>query len=160
MKLVKVYINQGNEGEIICPLCDKTRSVNVTNQRIPKKPIKVKCTCGHTFTIVLEYRKYHRKTVSIPGKLLDVDSKDEVAEILITSVSVTGVGFELTGITRVNLEDVFEIVFTLDDDFASVVNEEIVIKRVDGNHIGGEFCDGDKYHYELDFYITAQFAIP
>lgn len=160
MKITKVYINQENEGEIICPSCDKTRAVNISNQRVPLRPIKVKCTCGDSFSILLEYRKYHRKRVNIPGRLLDTISHAEVGEIWVTSLSVTGIGFEVTTPHEFGVNDVFEIQFTLDDDYDAVISEEIVLKRIDGNYVGAIFSDQNKYNYNLDFYITSQFAVP
>jgi hypothetical protein len=138
-----------NEGEITCP-----------NYHIAKKPIKVKCRCGYNFSIILEHRRYHRRSVTIPGKLFQISSKKEVDDILIKSLSVTGIGFEMKSLPAMKVGDSFEIVFTLDDNFESSVREQITIKRVKGNFVGAEFLDKDSYNYELDFYVMQQFAMP
>ena len=158
MKVTKVLVNADNEGEIICPSCGKRRAIHVSRHRKVKTPIRVKCHCGYTFTISLEYRLYHRKKATLPGKLIDPTSKKAIDDIIVTSISVTGVGFEVKSFNGINVGDVFEIRFTLDDDFASVIHEEIVVKRVKRNIIGAEFCDQDKYHYELDFYLVPEFS--
>jgi uncharacterized Zn-finger protein len=160
MKLRKVYINDEQEGEIICPRCKKKKTINVSNRRIPQKPIKIKCYCGHTFNIELEYRKHHRKIVNIPGKIFQRYSNKEIDDVIVISLSVTGLGFETRSLSDIKINDLLEIEFTLDDDFDSIVREEIVVKRVEGNFIGAEFFDQDKYHYELDFYIMPQLSIP
>ena len=164
MNTKKIYINPDNEGQIVCPSCKKTKLINVANYRNPEKPIRVKCQCGHNFTITLEYRKCHRKTVNIPGKLFQRQSSRHIAEITVTSLSIAGVGFELKshiGIKAIiKPEDLYEIAFTLDDNFDSAIREEIVVKRVDGNRIGAEFADQEKYHYELDFYLSSEFHVP
>ena len=152
----KVYINRENDGEVICPNCGKTKTINVSNHRLSQKPIRVKCQCGHSFSIVLEYRRYHRKTVSIPGKIFLRLASTPLDEVTVTSISVVGVGFEIKSTLNIKLEDVYEIAFTLDDDDASLVREEIVIKRIEGTFIGAEFLDQDKYHHELDFYLSPQ----
>ena len=151
----KVYINRENEGEVICPNCGKTKTINVANHRLSQKPIRVKCQCGHSFSIVLEYRRYHRKTVSIAGKIFPRFSNTPLDDVMVTSISVVGVGFEVKSTLNVKIDDVYEIVFTLDDDFESVFREEIAIKRIEGTFIGAEFLDQDKYHHELDFYLSA-----
>jgi hypothetical protein len=120
----------------------------------------VKCNCGYSFTIVLEYRKYYRKTVNIPGKLVHIQTGEDIAEIVVTSISVVGVGFELKSTGSVTANGVYYIVFTLDDSLESMIREAIVVKRVNGNIIGAEFCDQEKYNYELDFYIMSQLSVP
>jgi hypothetical protein len=156
----KVYINRDSEGEVVCPNCRKAKTINVANQRITQKPIRVKCQCGHSFSIVLEYRRYHRKTVNFPGKIFSRQSGNPLDDILVTSLSVVGIGFEIKSPLGLRLEDAYDIMFTLDDDFASAVREEVIIKRIEGNYIGAEFADQDKYHFELDFYLTSHLFAP
>jgi hypothetical protein len=94
--------------------------------------------------------------VSMPGKIFLRQSGTPTEDIVITSLSVVGVGFEIKTIREIKAEDVYDIAFTLDDDLDTTVREEIVVKRVDGNYIRAEFADQEKYHYELDFYLTPQ----
>jgi hypothetical protein len=149
-----------NEGEIICPNCENKKIINVANYRIATKPIKVKCRCGYSFSILLEHRRYQRRNTAIPGKLFHVESKKQVDDILIKSISVTGVGFETRSLRGVKVGDTFEVAFLLQDSFDSAVRESIVIKRVQDNFIGAEFLDKDKYNYELDFYVMPQLSMP
>jgi hypothetical protein len=102
----------------------------------------------------MENRKYHRKSVNIPGKLLDVDSKEEIAEIRVTSLSVDGFGFVMVSQCDIRIDDVFEITFKLDEIVNIDVSEKIIVKRADDYHIGAEFYEKGKYSFELDFYLT------
>ena len=68
---VKIFVNSANEGEIVCPKCEKTKTIHLLNNRITTKPIRVKCNCGYSFSIVLEapelspkYCQYSWKTLS------------------------------------------------------------------------------------------------
>jgi hypothetical protein len=159
MEPIKVYMDSENEGEIICPNCENKKIISVANNRIATKPIKVKCRCGYSFSIVLEHRRYQRRNATIPGKLFHADSKKEVDDILIKSISVTGIGFETKSIRGIKVGDTFEIAFLLKESFDSAVRESIVVKRVQGNFIGAEFSDQDKYNYELDFYVMPQLSM-
>jgi hypothetical protein len=159
MRQRKVFINSNNEGEIVCPHCKTTRVINIPIQHLPSKPIKVKCKCEYNFIIILEYRKYYRKSVIFPGKLFDVSSNKEIDDVNITSLSVTGVGFEVTSYQGVNVNDILKISFRLDENFDSTICEEIVVKRVKEHFVGAEFCDQDKYQYELDFFMSSQMAL-
>ena len=156
---VKIFVNSSNEGEIVCPKCEKAKTIQLSNNRVTTKPIRVKCNCGHGFSIVLEYRNYHRKIVSIPGKLFPLQARDEI-DIVITSLSVVGVGFEIKSAFSLRINDVYQIVFTLDDSSDSTIREEVIIRRVNGRNVGAEFFDQEKYNFELDFYIMAQLSFP
>jgi hypothetical protein len=156
----KVFVNRDNEGEVVCPNCGKAKTVNISNQRMSPKPIRVKCQCGYSFTIILEYRQYQRKTVSIPGRIFSRQSGMHSEDVMVTSLSITGVGFEIKSTQGIKAEDVYEIAFTLDDEIYTIVREEIIVKRIAGSYIGAEFADQEKYHHELDFYLTPQlFAV-
>jgi hypothetical protein len=159
MKIIKIFINSNNEGEIVCPKCEKAKTIHLAKDRIPIKPIRVKCNCGHSFSIVLEYRKYYRKPVSIPGKLCHRQSGEELGEIVVTSVSVVGIGFDLKSVVSVLMDEVYEVVFTLDDNLDSTIREAVVVRRINGKDVGAEFLDAEKYNYELDFYIMSQHAL-
>ncbi len=150
----KVFINTDNEGKVSCPHCFKASSISVAGHRTTGRPVRIKCHCGQTFSVVLEYRKFHRKKVHLFGKLLDLATRTERFEILITSLSVTGLGFEVKSTHDIRVDDCFEVVFTLDDRFDSTIQEEIVIKRVQDHAIGAEFRDTEKYNFDLDFYIS------
>jgi hypothetical protein len=159
MRQIRVFINNKNEGEIVCPHCKTTRVINVPVQHISSKPIKVKCKCEYNFLIILEYRKYHRKSVMFPGKIFDASSNKEIDDVNITSLSVTGIGFELTSYQGVNVNDILKISFSLVDNIDSTIYEEIVVKHVKDNFVGAEFRDQDKYQYELDFFMSSQMAL-
>jgi hypothetical protein len=157
IKPVKIFVNSANEGDIVCPKCEKTKTIHLSNDRVITKPIRVKCNCGYSFSIVLEYRNYHRKIVNIPGKLFHLQTRAET-DIVVTSVSVVGVGFELKSAFSLRVNDVHQIVFTLDDSTDSTIREEVIIRRINGKNIGAEFFDQEKYNFELDFYIMSQFS--
>jgi PilZ domain-containing protein len=159
MEPIKVYMDSENEGEIICPSCENKKIINVANYRIATKPIKVKCRCGYSFSIKLEHRRHHRRNVIIPGKLFHVDSRREADDILIKSISVTGVGFETKSLRGIKVGDTFEVAFLLKDSFDAAVRESVVVKRVQGNFIGAEFLEKDNYNYELDFYVMPQLSM-
>jgi hypothetical protein len=95
--------------------------------------------------------------VSIPGKLVHLQTRAET-DIVVTSVSVVGVGFELKSAFSLRANDMYQIVFTLDDSSDSTIREEVIIRRVNGKSIGAEFFDQEKYNFELDFYIMSQIS--
>lgn len=50
--------------------------------------------------------------------------------------------------------EIYEISFSLDDQYESDIKEEIRIKYVKNREIGAEFTEEEKYNYDLDLYLT------
>ena len=153
VEATKVYIGNSNEGKITCPGCWENKTVTVPNDLIRKRVLEITCRCGQSFSILLDYRRHSRKNVNIPGKIFHLNSKQEINNVIITSLSVGGVGFKMQSSESINLDDVIEIEFTLDDEYNAAIREEVVIKWRNGNFVGTEFHDQDMYNCDLDFYF-------
>ena len=155
MSALKVHVGSNNQGEITCPKCRKMKTINASHLLLTKRAIKVKCSCGHSFRVSLDYRHYFRKSVQLPATLYKVHSDDIIAEVTVTSLSVSGLGFEATSLNNIYISSLFEIEFKLDDDSNAIIRERIRIKRINGLIVGAEFSEQDKYSYELDFYMPS-----
>ena len=152
VEATKVYIGNSNEGKIFCPGCGENKIVTVPND-LKERVLKITCHCGQSFSILLDYRRHSRKNVNIPGKIFHLNSKQEINNVIITSLSLGGVGFKTQSSESINLDDVIEIEFTLDDKYSTPIREEIVVKRRNGNFVGTEFHDQNSYNCDLDFYF-------
>jgi hypothetical protein len=93
--------------------------------------------------------------VHFPGKLVQLYSQEVLGNVQIISLSLGGISFLLTKDIPVNIGDVFAIQFVLNDDYQSMIHEEIIIRRTKDLCIGAEFSHHDTYKYELDFYLSA-----
>ncbi len=156
----RIYLNENHQGAVTCVHCAVKRTINMSNYTddyLGKKSLKVKCsTCKKTFYIKFDLRKYHRLDVKFPGKIFYFQSEEDLDDITITSLSLGGVGFIIKDNLNITSNDIYRIKFQLDDEYSSVICEEIIIKRVDGRFVGAEFYHSDKYNHELDFYIAAE----
>lgn len=155
MSVLKVHIESNNQGQITCPKCGKMKEINASHHLILKKAIKVRCSCSHSFKVSLDYRHHFRKSVQLQATLYKLNSDDIVAEVTVTSLSVSGIGFEAASLHNIYISSRFEIEFKLDDDSDAIIREKICIKRINGFIVGAEFSEQDKYSYELDFYIPS-----
>ena len=155
MSALKVHVGANNQGEITCPKCRKMKTINASHHLLTKRAIKVKCSCGHSFRVSLDYRHHFRKSVQLPATLYKVNSDDIIDEVTVTSLSVSGLGFEATSLNNIYISSFFEIEFKLDDDSDAIIRERIRIKRINGLIVGAEFSEQDKYSYELDFYMPS-----
>jgi len=128
---------------------------NYTDHYLGKKSLKVKCsTCNKTFHVKFDLRKYYRVNVNFPGRIFCFQFEKYIDDITIISLSLGGIGFIINNDLSIKSNDIYIIKFQLDDEYSSVVCEEIIIKRVDGRFVGAEFYHSDRYNHELDFYIA------
>lgn len=155
MQVLKVHVGSDNQGEITCPKCSKKKEINASHQLLTKRSIKVKCACGYSFRVSLDHRHYFRKSVQLPATLYKLDSDEILAEVTVTSISVSGIGFESKSLHNIYISSLFDIKFKLDDDSDSILKERIRIKRISGLNIGAEFVEQDKYSFELDFFMPS-----
>ena len=154
MPITKIHVDNNNQGRITCPKCSKMKTISASHHLLTKKAIKVKCTCGHAFSVALDYRSYFRKNVKLAGTLHRISSEDILSKITITSLSVSGIGFETTSLSNIYISSKFDVEFKLDDDSHTVIRERICIKRISGLSVGAEFTDQDRYNFDLDFYMA------
>ena len=155
----RVYLNENRRGVVTCVHCDVKHSINMSNYTddyLGEKSLKVKCsTCNKTFYVKFDLRRYYRINTNFPGKIFYFQSEREIDDITVISLSLGGVGFIINGNLDIKSNNTYRIKFQLDDEYGSVICEEITIKRVDGHFVGAEFYHSDRYNHALDFYITA-----
>ncbi len=156
---IRVYLNPDKEGAVTCPKCGLGRKVKLAQQDkyVGGKRVKIYCKrCDEAFQGSLDHRRYIRMPVQFPGKVCSVDTQrpeqSVVQYIMVTSLSVAGVGFRVSPKAQIVVNDMLDIHFRLDDAEHFVVQERIIVRRVLGRFIGAEYTQ-DIYRYELDFYI-------
>jgi hypothetical protein len=156
----RVYLNDNRQGVVTCVHCNVKCTINMSNYTdhyLGEKSLKVKCsTCNKIFHIKFDLRRHYRINTNIPGKIFHTCTRKEIDDITITSLSVVGASFIINNNLDVKTGDMYEIKFQLDDEYTSVICEDIAIKRVDGRFVGAEFYYSDRYNHELDFYIVAE----
>ncbi len=155
----RVYLNEDGHGVITCRHCDVQRPIR-TSQRlhesIHRKLVKTRCkSCESIFYVRFNCRRDPRIPAHFPGQLVRTYPQEVLGNVRIISLSLGGISFILTKDIPINIDDIFDIQFVLDDDCQSMIHEEIIVRRTNGSCIGAEFSHHDTYKYELDFYISA-----
>jgi hypothetical protein len=121
------------------------------------KAVTVTCkTCAHPFKIQFDFRRHQRLHVHLPGKLLSRPWMRPLSDVVVVSLSVSGVGLRMHTEAQVALGGVYELHFALEDETQARVYEAIVVRRIHGLFVGAAFYHHDRYNYELDFYLTSQ----
>lgn len=158
-----VYLDTQSEGVVTCLACGVKRPVNMAHypDYIGGKSLKVKCNaCGSIFSVRFDFRKLHRRTVQLPGTLLQSQPREELSTITVTSLSAGGLAFVTKQEIPLQPGERYEVIFFLNDRQLSRICEEIVIKYRSGSVVGAAFYHSDRYSYDLDFYLMPQMSTP
>lgn len=162
----KIFMADDNVAVFICPACKQAKRVDVSKyQNIEKASrIKCKCPCGHTYTVILEKRKFYRKTTRLPGVYVNFIPSfgnnfcEEIGRgaLVITDLSRTGMQFSLNMEQNFKPEDKLMIEFYLDDQQKTLVKKSVFVKNINGLEIGAEFCivdPSDPNDRAIGFYL-------
>jgi hypothetical protein len=153
-----VYLDANRAGTITCLACGVQRSIDLSGygDDIGGKTFNAQCrTCTAVFRATFEFRRHGRVHVHLPGSLLQLRTSEEVEPIVVTSVSVTGMGFVTAPGASVRVGDKYEVVFGLDAEDQSVLFEEIVITRVCGTRVGAAFSPAHDANHDLIFFVMS-----
>jgi PilZ domain len=152
METIHVYMGATDQVSIICPKCGLAKNVDVKNFKDTHKRLKAKCRCGEIFQVVLDYRKYYRRDVRLPGEYT-LKGKKERGEILVEDISMTGIGFSTIRPHHISGNDTVELKFTLDNPRRTEIRTPVKIKWIADRHVGAEFIDLDRFKQDLVFYL-------
>ncbi|MGE3539387.1 MAG: hypothetical protein AB7N91_18385 [Candidatus Tectimicrobiota bacterium] len=158
---IRVYLDANRDGTITCLSCGVKRTINMRSygDDLGGKTLNAQCrTCQAVFQATFEFRRHRRVRVHLPGKLLQLRTREYVEPIVVTSLSMNGLGFIAAPKVPVCVGDKYEIVFVLDDEDQSVLFEEIVITRVHGVKIGATFAPTHHENPDLMFFMMSEMS--
>ena len=151
--LSRSFVKDDNITTIVCPSCYSAKTASVKQFRGQKHVLKVKCKCGHTFRIGLEFRRQRRKDTELEGtsRLSPPTLSDDVVKIV--NLSMSGACFEVRGKHDIQIGQKGSINFTLNDAKQTPFVKHVTVRSVKGNRIGCEFVEDRAYQKELGFYL-------
>jgi hypothetical protein len=156
----KVFITGDNQATFACPACKKTRTVDVSRQKGLERAIKikVKCPCGYDYPVMLERRQQHRKEVSFPGTYVHLKNFRPVGKgvMMVTDLSRAGIKVTISDSRHFAVGDRLRVEFRLDDRKRSLIDKEVIVRKVDGADLGTQFASvdaGDPNDKAIGFYL-------
>jgi len=154
-----VFIYKDNKAIIICPKCEKSKEIDVSEELGSNYLVRLKhkCSCGYLYDVLLERRKRHRKKVNLPGTYTCFVSGEKKAKgsMKIQDITRAGLSFKLeeSANQKFNMGDTLLLEFHLDDKSKSLIKKEAVIKNIRGPYIGVKFSSVDLYDRALGRYM-------
>ena len=155
MEVERFFVKPDGTADIKCPYCRVVKTVPLTKIKNPKKVIEVKCLCRKVFNVILEFRKMYRKETELKGRYVNQSRDNDEGGIIISNISMNGLGFHIKGAHKIEQDNILKVEFRLDDEQKTFIARQVMVREVQGNFVGVEFVNVDKYDKFLDFYLMA-----
>ncbi len=136
----RVFINSENKATFVCQKCAKSKTVDVSKYQAVDRAVRVKihCTCGHNYRVLLERRKSFRKDTRLSGVYI-FGPKKHRGPIAVKDLSRTGVKFEVLDRRVFQPGHRLMIEFHLDDSQRTLIRKEVVVRSLFDRLVGAEF---------------------
>jgi hypothetical protein len=154
----KIYVNPKQQITLTCDHCQHTYTAKVPLHIRSHTPIKVKCRCGSIADVLFEFRQAYRKTTSLQGllRLPATDVTEQAAQI--RNLSRDGLQLTIRRWRHIDRHDIIAITFVLDNPQRSHIDKRAMVKYIDKQVVGAQFCPEDQLSYqkEIGFYLMGQ----
>jgi len=153
----KVYVTSKQMATFICPVCQKSKTVNVSKYASLDKIVKVKvtCPCGYGYTSILEKRKKYRKATNLPGSFVHlVEGRPARGGLMkVKDLSTSGLKIHVNTEHHCAVGDIIQVEFSLDDNHRTLIRKKVIVRNIVGQNIGTEFAPTEPIDKALGFYL-------
>ena len=153
----KVYITSKKMATFVCPKCQKSKTVDVSQYANMDKIVKVKvsCPCGYGYTSILEKRKKDRKETNLPGSFVHlIDGRQAGGGLMsVKDLSTSGMKIQISSQHKCKVGDIILVEFHLDDTHRTLIKKKVIARNIVGDNIGTEFAPTEAVDKALGFYL-------
>jgi len=153
----RVYITQEQTTTFTLPICQFSKTVDVSKfmKSVKKVKINVKCPCGHAFKSLLERRKQYRKEINLTGSFVHFVANKPAGDrnMRVRDLSLTGEKLEVYENFHFSEGVILEIEFRLDDLKKTPIKRKVVIRNIQNSYLGAEFIQTGYEDKALGFYL-------
>ncbi len=152
----KVYADKQGRAVFQCPECAFKTAFDASGYRDKDSRIKIKCRCGVSVPVLIEFREYYRRPVSLAG-WCHVHRTEDLLEIRVNDLSMSGLSFTVESGTvaepaELEIGDVLTLQFRLDRPPHDLIQRRGEVRNIRENAIGVRFSKSE-YDKELGFYL-------
>lgn len=156
----RVFISSANTVTLSCPHCRSMRTVSIDQFKGLDKAVKVKvrCPCGQSYPVMLERRQQFRKEVALSGTYVQIVNGRPMGRgsMVVKDISRSGLKLRVPMTQHLKCGHILEVEFRLDDAKKSLIQKEVVIRKIDASDLGTQFVSitpGDPSDKALGFYL-------
>ena len=152
-------LKDGQNAHLACNACYRQRIVKMDEIRSLGTRIKATCPCGQTMLVRIELRREFRKTVQLEGIFIRAPlnqmapNNAEWGRMTVCNISRHGLGFIPLGLPDLQINDRFQVKFTLNNTAKSVIQKEVAVRSVASDTVGCEFTRKDPCDVTIGFYM-------
>lgn len=140
-----VYVSSDLIANFSCPECGKRIHKDVSKfvEHKTQVKLKYKCSCRHSFPVILERRQSIRKEVSWTGCVIQ---KSKKYSMIVKDISRQGIKISMQDKIPLELGGKIEIEFSLDDPGKSIISREVRVNKIlSPTDIGCRFISSEHY---------------
>lgn len=137
---ITVHVRSNNTATLICPTCNTVKQIAVDRFRHGRHTMSVRCRCQQVFSILLNFRRHYRKQTNLPGTYEILSAGGVGGGIIhVCNISRSGVGFNVSGLHKIEKGQELRVEFQLNDKNKTVLNKLATVRSVRQNAVGCEF---------------------
>jgi len=170
----RTFVKPDDTATLACPACRLIKTISVAKFRSTRHTIAVRCTCGHSFRLALDFRRHYRKKTTLPGIYNTAALKGNAqrwktvrptgvytlqapatggGHMQVTNISLGGLQFTTSRDHTIEIGHTARVTFALNDRNQSEIIKTVVIKSVNGHTIGCQFAEGETLEQALRYYL-------
>ena len=146
---LRVFMNDNGVATFKCPKCQnlQIKDIGKFNKITNVKKIKCSCSCGNTFRVILEKRKFFRKDAELVGRyrIRSQDNKEKRGTFTIIDVSQSGLMFITNVKHDLQIGDELIVEFYIDKEQNFLVSKEGIIRRIIDKKVGIQLNTTEHY---------------
>ncbi|MFZ7128366.1 MAG: double zinc ribbon domain-containing protein [Desulfobacterales bacterium] len=146
--------------EVICPICGEREKIAPSLFDDRGFAVRVRCGCGHRFSIMRELRKSFRKSVRLEGYFAQIHPASEAdangrlwGPMMVTNLSKSGLEFVSGKAGRLQAGERLSLRFYLDNSSRSLIIKTARIQSIAEQAVRCRFEGSDRYDVTLGFYF-------
>lgn len=150
--MLKVYADKQGKAVFHCPHCNFATEFDASAYRDRDSRIRIRCRCGESMTMLVEFREYYRRPVSLVG-WCRVHRTGKQLEMRLNDLSLSGLSFTLDRAQEeIEVGDVITVQFRLDAPPGNLIQRRADVRNVRAGVVGARFSRSE-YDKELGFYL-------
>ena len=149
----KVFVNGEGQATIACSRCNTPKIFTVLHLLNRPHYLKVKCHCGNSFMVKLDFRQAYRKATNLSGEFTMLPPSLERGPCVVLDLSLTGLRVLTVANHRLKIGQRGYVEFDLDNKKRTRIRKSIIIRKIEGKEYGCQFTEGEAFEKELGFYM-------
>ena len=152
----KIYADKQGKAVFQCPDCGYKTAFDASGYKEKDSRIRIKCRCGKSVPLLVEFREYYRRVVSLSG-WCHVHRTEALLEIRINDLSMSGLSFAVEAAesgesTSFQVGDALTLQFRLDRPPHDLIQRRGEVRNIRPGGVGVRFSKSE-YDKELGFYL-------